>query len=630
MFIVIKRLVIVIGCVPAFGLAEAASRCQKRLVHAPSLKVLDSHWREAEAKKNTTIHEKRIAVLGSGEDLKSVYLQEVGSAKAKIKLRAEAIAEEVARGGIASFGGVDALIVGAGAHTSNFVGGSVDALRTVWKAEFQTTAVNQFSNSQKTGFPRILVASPDGVAPALRLSPSATQVPVVWRRGQLRKIEIGNDPFPFPGSSFRTADLLGLSEKAAGFDEPARSGFILSGVYESRGPILPELNPWHPLFRREHQSDKGELSAPEAGLLFLDNHRLYEQTLLTFDESGIPLLDQTTVTSISWDFNSQVAQVVTGQGLTIQARSVILETGLRVPRIPFQDLKSRRLLDRQSTDFRIGQVPLSFGVDSDVYLAAEQEGRSFLDRIRSERTLIIGHGNESRDLIEYILGLDPREPESVDLTNLNQYKGSIVWAGQPFISELDFLNDLRISSGLARVRNEPLIYSRYSRLAGAIENRKLQPIHPDVETVSHLLFGGYSVRFSDGSTGNFDNIFVAAGSQDRTPDVLRTISHGARLVPVMGRIPSQSESANRGEEIPLAVQVEVPVNGDQFQSLPIYLVGEAMVPHVPPELMGRAEMVGPYPDSFVDPNGYSFANLAYRSWQFGRKWIQLLNQPSSP
>ena len=626
---ILNRLAITIWCITAFSLADAGSRCRRRLVHAPSLKGLESIWREAEDRKNTTAHEKRNAVLGSGEDLESVYLQAVVSSEVKIKLRADAILNEVATGDIASFGGVDALIVGAGAQTSNFVGGAVDALRTARGDEWGTTG-SQLSIPQANRFPRILVASPDGVAPALRLSPSATQIPVIWRRGPLKRIEIGKDPFPFPGSPFRTVDLLGLSEKRVGSDALPRAGFLLPGIYEVRGPKLPEFNPWHPLFRRDYQSDKGELSAPEAGLLFFDNHRLYEQTLLTFDESGIPLLDQTTVTSISWNFNSQTAQVVTGQGLTIQARSVILETGLRVPRIPFQDLKSRRLLDRQSTDFRNGQMPLSFGTDLDVYLAAQQEGRSFLDRIRTERILIIGDGSESRNLIEYILGLNPRKPESAGLANLGQYKGSVVWAGKVFGNEFGFLSDLRLSSGLAKVRDEPLNYSRYSRLAGAIETNKLQPIYPDVETVSQQLFGGYTVRFSDGSTGNFDDVFVAAGSQDRTPDVLRTISHGARLVPVMGRIPSNSESENHGEEVQVAAQVEVPVNGGQFQLLPIYLVGEAMVGHIPPGLNERSEEVGPHPDSFFDPNRYSLANLAHRSWQFGRNWSLLLNRPSSP
>lgn len=626
---ILNRLAITIWCITAFSLADAGSRCRRRLVHAPSLKGLESIWREAEDRKNTTAHEKRNAVLGSGEDLESVYLQAVVSSEVKIKLRADAILNEVATGDIASFGGVDALIVGAGAQTSNFVGGAVDALRTARGDEWGTTG-SQLSIPQANRFPRILVASPDGVAPALRLSPSATQVPVIWRRGPLKRIEIGKDPFPFLGSPFRTVDLLGLSEKRVGSDALPRAGFLLPGIYEVRGPKLPEFNPWHPLFRRDYQSDKGELSAPEAGLLFFDNQRLYEQTLLTLGQSDMPLLDHTVVTSISWDFNSQTAQVVTGQGLTIQARSVILETGLRVPRTPFQDLKSRRLLDRQSTDFRTGQMPLSFGIDSDVYLAAQQEGRSFLDRIRTERTLIIGDGSESRDLIEYILDLDPRKPDSAALASLNQYKGSIVWAGQPFGDEFGFLNDLRLSSGLAKVRDEPLIYSRYSRLVGSIETNKLQPIYPKVETVSQQLFGGYIVRFSDGSIGNFDNIFVAAGSQDRTPDVLRTISHGARLVPVIARIPSKSESVNFGEEIQVAAQVQVPVNGDQFQLLPIYLVGEAMVGHIPPGLNERSEEVGPYPDSFVDPDRFSLANLAYRSWQFGRKWSLLLNQPSSP
>ncbi len=626
---VIKRLTIVIGFVLAFSLAHAASRCQKRMVHAPDLKVLGSIWREAEAGKNSMVHEKRSAVLGSGKDLKSVYLQAVGSAEVKIQLMAVAILNEIGKGSIASFGGVDALIVGAGAQTSNFVSGAVDAWRAVRKDELGTTG-SQFLNSQTTRFPRILVASPDGVAPALRLSPSATQVPVIWRRGPMRKIEMGKDPFPFPGSLFRTADLLGLSEKGVESDAVPRAGFLLPGIYEVRGSKLPELNPWHPLFRRDYQSGNVELSAPEAGLLFFDDQRIYEQTLLSLDASGIPLMDKTTVTSISWDFSSQTAQVVTGQGVTIQAGSVILETGLRAAKIPFQDQKSLRLLDRSSTDFRRGQIPLSFGTDSDVYLAAQQEGRSFLDRIRTERTLIIGDGSESRNLIEYILGLDPRKPESAGLANLGQYKGSIVWAGKVFGNEFGFLSDLRLSSGLAEVRGEPLNYSRYSRLAGAIETNKLQPIFPDVETVSQQLFGGYTVRFSDGSTGNFDDVFVAAGSQDRTPDVLRTISHGARLVPVMGRIPSNSESENRGEEVQVAAQVEVPVNGGQFQQLPIYLVGEAMVRHVPAGLNERAEIVGPYPDSFVDANSYSLTNLAYRSWQFGRKWSLLLNQPSSP
>lgn len=629
---IINRLAVIIWCVTSFSLADAASRCQKRLVHVSSLKALDSIWSEAEAGKNSFVHERKNAVLGSGEELKSVYLEAVDSAEVKIKSRVQAILNEVARGGIASFGGVDALIVGAGAQTSNFVGGAVDALRTVRKDESGKlgSTGGRFSISQTTRFPRILVASPDGVAPALRLSPSAAQVPVIWRRGPLKKIEMGKDPFPFPGSPFRTVDLLGLSEKRVGSDTLPRSGFISPGVYESKGPKLPELNPWHPLFRLDYHSEKGELSAPEAGLLFFDNERLYEQTLLTLDESGIPLLDQTTVTSISWDFNSQIAEVVTGQGLTIQARSVILETGLRAPRIPFQDLKSRRLLDRQSTDFRTGQMPLSFGIDSDVYLAAQQEGRSFLDRIRTEKILIIGDGNESRNLIEYILGLDPRKPESAGLANLGQYKGSIVWAGKVFGNEFGFLSDLRLSSGLAKVRDEPLIYSRYSRLAGAIETNKLQPIYPDVETVSQQLFGGYIVGFSDGSTGNFDNVFVAAGSEDRTPDVLRTISHGARLVPVMARIAEKSESENHGEEVQVAAQVEIPVNGGQFQLLPIYLVGEAMVRHISPGANDRLEEVGPYPDSYVDTNRFSLANLAYRSWQFGRKWSLLLNQPSSP
>lgn len=626
---VIKRLTIVIGFVLAFSLAHAASRCQKRMVHASDLKVLGSIWREAEAGKNSMVHEKRSAVLGSGKDLKSVYLQAVGSAEVKIQLMAEAIFNEISKGSIASFGGVDALIVGAGAQTSNFVGGAVDALRTLRKVELGTTS-SQFLNSQTTRFPRILVASPDGVAPALRLSPSATQVPVIWRRDPMKMIEMGKDPFPFPGSPFRTADLLGLSEKGVESDTVPRAGFLLPGIYEVRGSKLPELNPWHHVFRRDYQSGKGELSGSEAGLLYFDDQRLYEQTLLTLDASGIPLLDKTTVTSISWDFSSQTAHVVTGQGLTIQARSVFLETGLRVPRIPFKDVKSRRLLDRQSTDFRTGQMQLSFGTDSDVFLAAQQEGRSFLDRIRKERTLIIGEGSESRNLIEYILGLDPRKSESAGLVNLNKYRGSIVWAGQSFENGFDFLNDLRISSGLAMVRDEHLIYSRYSRLAGAIETSKLQPIFHDVETVSQQLFGAYIVRFSDGSTGNFDNVFVASGSQDRTSDILRTISHGLRLVPVMGRIPSKSESENRGEEVQVAAQVEVPVNGGQFQLLPIYLVGEAMVRHVPAGLNERAEIVGPYPDSFVDPNRYSLANLAYRSWQFGRKWSLLLNQASSP
>jgi hypothetical protein len=626
---IINRLAIIIWCITAFSLADAASRCQKRLVHVSSLKALDSIWSEAEAGKNSLVHEKRNAVLGSGEELQSIYLQAVDSAEVKIKLRAEAILNEVAKGGIASFGGVDALIVGAGPQSSNFVGGVVDALRAVRKDDYGTTG-GQLSTLIKTKFPKVLVASPDGVAPTLRLSPSATQVPVIWRRGPLKKIELGKDPFPFPGSPFRTADLLGLSDKGVGSDVLPRSGFISPGVYESKGPKLPGLNPWHPLFRRDYPSDNGGLSVPEGGLLFFDNRRLYEQALLTLDESGIPLLDQTTVNSISWDFNSQIAQVVTGQGLTIQARSVILETGLRVPRIPFQDLKSRRLLGRQSTDFRTGQMPLSFGIDSDVYLAAQQEGISFLDRIRTERTLIIGDGSESRNLIEYILGLDPRKPESAGLANLNQYKGSIGWAGQIFGNEFGFLNDLRLSSGLAKIRDEPLIYSRYSRLAGAIETNKLQPIYPEVETISQQLFGGYIVKFSDGATGNFDNVFVAAGFEDRTPDVLRTISHGARLVPVMGRIPSDSESENHGEEVQIAAQVEIPVNGGQFQLLPIYLVGEAMVGHIPPGLNENSEAVGPYPDSFVDPNRYSLANLAYRSWQFGRKWSLLFNQPSSP
>ncbi|MBK7845705.1 MAG: hypothetical protein IPJ71_18880 [Bdellovibrionales bacterium] len=630
MVCVIKHLAILIACFPVFSAAGAGSRCQKRLVHSPKLKALDSIWSEAEAREITTVYEKRKAILASGEDLRSVYLQAVGVAEANTKLRAEAIADEIAKGGIASFGGVDALVVGAGSQALNFVGGAVDALRAVRKHVPGTTG-GPYSIHIKPEFPKVLVASPDGVAPALRLSPSASQTPVIWRRSSLGKIEIGNDPFPFPGSSFRTADLLGLSEKAARSDVLPRSGFRSSGVYESRGPKLPELKPWHEVFRSDYHSDNGKLSGSDGGLLFFDNQRQYEQSLLTLAESGVPLLDHTTVTSISWDFNSQTAQVVTGQGLTIQARSIVLETGLRVSIIPIQDVKSLRLFDRQSTDFRTGQIPLSFGTDSDVYLAAQQEGRSFLDRIRRERTLIIGHGNESRDLIEYILGLDPRKPESAGLANLTQYKGSIVWAGQVFENEGEFLDELRCSPGFLMVRGEHIIYSRYSRLAGAIEIDKLQPIYPNVERVSQQLIGGYSVKFSDGSTGDFDNVFVSAGSQDRTPDVLRTISHGARLVPVMGWISSESESENHGEAIPVAAQVEVPVNGgDQFQSLPIYLVGEAMVPHILPKLIGKKEIVGPYPDSFVDPNSYSLANLAFRSWQFGSRWSLQLNQPSSP
>lgn len=287
---------------------------------------------------------------------------------------------------------MDVLIVGAGPQSSNFVGGAVDAVRTVRVGEERITR-----------FPRILAVSPDGVAPAYRQSPSVSEVPVVWHRGSTGEIDIGREPFPYPGSPFRTADLLGLSE-------------------DDTGSGMPELKPWHRVFRRDYPSGKkGELSAPEAGLLFIPNQRLYEQALLTFDLSGIPLLDKTTVNSILWDFNSQTANVVTGQGLTIQARSVILETGLRVPRNPLQDLKSRRLLDRQSTDFRSGQIPLSFGTDSDVYLAAQQEGRSFLDRIRTERTLIIGDGVESQNLIEYILGLDQRRSESAGLAILGQH-----------------------------------------------------------------------------------------------------------------------------------------------------------------------------------------------------------------
>ncbi|MBK8204445.1 MAG: hypothetical protein IPK68_19800 [Bdellovibrionales bacterium] len=185
MFSVIERLVMVMGCGLAFSLADAGSRCQKRLVHVHSLKELDSIWSEAEAGKNSLVHEKRNAVLGSGEELKSVYLRAVDSAEVRIKLRVQAIQDEVAKRGIASFGGVDALIVGAGAQTSNFVGGAVDALRTVRKDESGKLVITggRFSISQTTRFPRILVASPDGVAPALRLSPSATQVPVIWRRG---------------------------------------------------------------------------------------------------------------------------------------------------------------------------------------------------------------------------------------------------------------------------------------------------------------------------------------------------------------------------------------------------------------------------------------------------------------
>ncbi|MCB0362784.1 MAG: hypothetical protein KDD35_08680, partial [Bdellovibrionales bacterium] len=344
------------------ALSAGPTTCRSTMSPPIVLNSLKEIWNTI---KLTSVSENREMLRKNLGELNSEYLKMLDAGEVWIELHGKKIANEIKTRKLSKIGGLDILVVGAGPHAANFAAGAMDIYRRRAQIDKNITP------------PKMLLVGKDGVAPSFRKYSSPLVSPVVWRRDYSMNYSMGQDPFPFPGSPFSTADLL---------------GFI-----DSKNPP----SPWHSHLASQHPQIP---PTSEGGLVFLDSNRIYEQTVLTIAQAQVPFLDETSLVSFSWHDDMRLIEARTKNGISIFAKALVIATGPGSPIVPFDDQKSQRTFKLASEMFNSGQMRLSLGTSEDFYLALQREGPSFINQFRKEKSLIIGASDAGKALIETLFG----------------------------------------------------------------------------------------------------------------------------------------------------------------------------------------------------------------------------------